>query len=68
MLGVLYYDGQFDDSRLLIDLAQTAEHQGAVLLNYARVTGLLHDADGFVDGLAIRDMEFAGARASPPVA
>src|SRR6202795_2145211 len=27
--GVLYYDGQFDDSRLLIDLAQTAEAQGA---------------------------------------
>src|SRR5258707_6702866 len=25
--GVLYFDGQFDDSRLLIDLAQTAEQQ-----------------------------------------
>src|ERR1700678_4310377 len=35
--GVLYYDGQFDDSRLLIDLAQTAESEGAALLNYARV-------------------------------
>src|SRR5271169_1007477 len=29
--GVLYYDGQFDDSRLLIDLAETAVEQGAVL-------------------------------------
>ena len=38
--GVLYYDGQFDDSRLLIDLAQTADQQGAVLLNYAPVTRL----------------------------
>jgi len=55
--GVLYYDGQFDDSRLLIDLAQTAEQQGAVLLNYARVVGLTHDADGFVDGLVVRDLE-----------
>src|SRR6266851_5428515 len=28
--GVIYYDGQFDDARLLINLAQTAEQQGAV--------------------------------------
>src|SRR5271154_7032860 len=41
--GVVYYDGQFDDSRLLINLAQTAEEQGAVLLNYATVTRLIHD-------------------------
>ncbi|MGA2439600.1 MAG: glycerol-3-phosphate dehydrogenase/oxidase [Tepidisphaeraceae bacterium] len=55
--GVLYYDGQFDDSRLLIDLAQTAERQGAVLLNYARVVGLTHDHDGFVDGLVFDELE-----------
>src|SRR5687767_5875368 len=47
--GILYYDGQFDDSRLLIDLARTAETHGAVLLNYAPVVGLTHDGDGFVD-------------------
>src|SRR4051795_13553051 len=44
--GILYYDGQFDDARLLINLAQTAEQLGAVLINYAPVTGLTHDADG----------------------
>lgn len=55
--GVLYYDGQFDDSRLLINLAQTAERQGAVLLNYAPVVGLTHDAEGFVDGIAFTDLE-----------
>jgi glycerol-3-phosphate dehydrogenase len=55
--GVLYYDGQFDDSRLLINLAQTAEQQGAVLLNYARVVGLTHGADGFVDGFVFADVE-----------
>ena len=55
--GVLYYDGQFDDSRLLIALAQSAEKQGAVLLNYAPVVGLTHDAEGFVDGLVVRDLE-----------
>ncbi|HOQ62094.1 MAG TPA: FAD-dependent oxidoreductase, partial [Vicinamibacterales bacterium] len=30
--GVVYYDGQFDDSRLLVNLAQTAAEQGATLL------------------------------------
>ncbi|HSR52290.1 MAG TPA: glycerol-3-phosphate dehydrogenase/oxidase [Acidobacteriota bacterium] len=39
--GVLYYDGQFDDSRLALALARTAADQGATLLNYLRVTGLL---------------------------
>jgi glycerol-3-phosphate dehydrogenase len=55
--GVLYFDGQFDDSRLLIDLARTAEEQGAVLLNYAPVVGLTHDHDGFLDGLIFDDLE-----------
>src|ERR1043166_139558 len=55
--GVLYHDGQFDDSRLLINLAQTAAEQGACLLNYVRVTGLIKDADGFVTGLECRDEE-----------
>ncbi len=55
--GVLYHDGQFDDSRLLISLAQTAAEQGACLLNYARVTRLLKDADGLVNGLAFQDAE-----------
>ena len=39
--GVIYYDGQFDDSRLAINLAQTAVEKGGVLLNYMKVTGLL---------------------------
>ena len=33
--GVIYFDGQFDDSRLLINLVATACEQGATLLNYA---------------------------------
>src|SRR3954451_14877871 len=55
--GVLYYDGQFDDSRLLIDLARTADQQGATLVNYARVVGLTHDGEGFVNGLTFEDLE-----------
>ncbi len=34
--GVIYYDGQFDDSRLLIHLLMTAAEHGATVLNYAR--------------------------------
>jgi glycerol-3-phosphate dehydrogenase len=55
--GVLYYDGQFDDARLLINLAQTAEHHGAVLLNYAPVVGITRDAEGFVDGIVFTELE-----------
>jgi glycerol-3-phosphate dehydrogenase len=49
--GVVYFDGQFDDSRLLINLVQTASEQGAVLLNYARVTEVKSH------GVRFRDME-----------
>ena len=55
--GVIYFDGQFDDSRLLIHLIATACGLGAVALNYAAVTGLTQGADGFVDGVQVRDAE-----------
>jgi glycerol-3-phosphate dehydrogenase len=38
---VVYYDGQFDDARLLIHLAMTAADHGAALVNYCPATGLL---------------------------
>src|SRR5437588_10604892 len=37
--GVVYYDGQFDDARLLINMVSTAAEQGATLANYCPVTG-----------------------------
>jgi glycerol-3-phosphate dehydrogenase len=55
--GVVYYDGQFDDARLLVNMVATAAEQGATLLNYAPVTGLERDADGFVDGVVAHDLE-----------
>ncbi len=39
--GVLYHDGQFDDAKLAIGIAQTAAQYGAVLLNYFPVTAFL---------------------------
>ncbi|MGD2070015.1 MAG: glycerol-3-phosphate dehydrogenase/oxidase [Gemmatimonadota bacterium] len=55
--GVVYHDGQFDDARLLVHLAMTAVEQGAVLVNYARVTGLVRDGSGFTDGVTVHDVE-----------
>jgi len=54
--GVIYYDGQFDDARLAIELASTAASQGAVVLNYAPVVRLLKNND-VVSGLVARDEE-----------
>lgn len=55
--GVVYYDGQFDDTRLLINLMTTAVEQGATLLNYAKVTELHKNSAGIVDGLSWMDVE-----------
>jgi glycerol-3-phosphate dehydrogenase len=59
--GVLYHDGQFDDARLLIDLAQTAEGQGAVLVNRAPVVGLVHGNGGFIEAVRYRDGDINGS-------
>jgi glycerol-3-phosphate dehydrogenase len=55
--GVVYYDGQFDDARLLIHLAMTAADHGGTLVNYCPATGLLRDDEGYVNGLTARDDE-----------
>jgi glycerol-3-phosphate dehydrogenase len=54
--GVVYYDGQFDDSRLAITLMRTFADLGGVALNYARVAGLLK-TDGRISGVGFVDLE-----------
>ncbi len=54
--GVMYYDGQFDDARLAVNLAQTVVDQGGHVLNYAKVTGLLK-SNGLILGAQIEDTE-----------
>lgn len=54
--GVEYFDGQFDDARLAITLAQTAADHGACLLNYMRVTGL-QKSDDLTSGVNFTDVE-----------
>lgn len=55
--GVLYFDGQFDDSRLLINMVATAFEHGAALLNYAAVEALTKDGQGCVNGVVAVDAE-----------
>ncbi|UJH90609.1 glycerol-3-phosphate dehydrogenase/oxidase [Antarcticibacterium sp. 1MA-6-2] len=54
--GVLYFDGQFDDSRLAINLAQTSAENGGVLLNYMKVTSLIKDDNGKISGVTAQDV------------
>jgi len=54
--GVIYHDGQFDDSRLVVNLAQTAAAQGATPINYIEVVKLVKKND-FVGGVIARDLE-----------
>lgn len=54
--GVLYHDGQFDDSRLAMNMVRTAVDAGACLLNYMKVTSLLKEG-GQIAGVSVRDEE-----------
>ena len=55
--GVVYHDGQFDDARLLINMARTAGDQGACVCNYVRVEELVKGAAGRVVGVLALDRE-----------
>jgi glycerol-3-phosphate dehydrogenase len=55
--GVVYHDGQFDDTRLLTHLMMTAADHGATILNYCAAVELLRGDDGFLNGLTVEDRE-----------
>ncbi|MFV8343163.1 FAD-dependent oxidoreductase [Flavobacterium sp. XS2P39] len=55
--GVIYQDGQFDDSRLAINIAQTAVENGACLLNYSKVINLLKNDSDQIIGVLTEDQE-----------
>ncbi|MDD2797329.1 MAG: glycerol-3-phosphate dehydrogenase/oxidase [Bacteroidales bacterium] len=52
--GVLYHDGQFDDARLAINIAQTAAKKGATVLNYFQVIKL-NKIKGKISGVEVCD-------------
>lgn len=55
--SVVYFDGQFDDARLLINLVTTAFERGATLLNYAKVFELIKNAHNIIEGVKFQDAE-----------
>lgn len=55
--GVIYHDGQFDDARLLLNMARTAHDHGACLLNYVAVTDLTKNGQGAITGVKAIDQE-----------
>ncbi|MBC7949039.1 MAG: glycerol-3-phosphate dehydrogenase/oxidase [Chitinophagaceae bacterium] len=57
--GILYHDGQFDDSRLAINLAQSIADGGGDVINYVRVAGLVKDKEGRICGVKVIDEETA---------
>jgi glycerol-3-phosphate dehydrogenase len=54
--GVRYFDCQFDDSRLAVNLLQTLYGLGGLALNYMEVTGLIRDGAD-ISGVLARDHE-----------
>lgn len=54
--GVIYHDGQFDDTRLLINMMQTAKEQGATVLNYTQFVDFTKNLAGLIDGAIIQNV------------
>jgi len=52
--GVVYYDGQFNDARMAVSLALTAQQHGAVIGNHVQAVDLLKE-QGKVCGALVRD-------------
>ena len=55
--GVVYHDGQFDDSRMAFALAESCARYEGIVLNYFKVTGLLKDERGKINGVSARDID-----------
>ena len=54
--GTIYYDGQFDDARLAVNMAQTVVDLGGTVINYMKVVDLTKSG-GMVNGAVIEDQE-----------
>lgn len=53
--GVLYYDGQLDDARYCLALAQSASEGGATVANYVAVKGFRKDNAGKLNAVHATD-------------
>jgi glycerol-3-phosphate dehydrogenase len=55
--GIVYHDGQFDDSRMAVTLAMACVENGGMVLNYFRVNSLLRDEKNKISGVLAKDLE-----------
>lgn len=55
--GVLYHDGQFDDARFALSLAQTINHMGGSAINYMKLVALQKNNQGNITGAELQDRE-----------
>ena len=55
--GVVYHDGQFDDSRMAIAIASACIENRGTILNYFKVNGLLKDEKARIIGVKAKDTE-----------
>ncbi|MEL7221547.1 MAG: FAD-dependent oxidoreductase, partial [Bacteroidota bacterium] len=53
---VLYYDGQLDDARYCLALAQTAEAKGAAVANHVELIDFEKEEDGQIQAAIARDL------------
>ncbi|MCF6168571.1 MAG: glycerol-3-phosphate dehydrogenase/oxidase [Lutibacter sp.] len=54
--SVLYHDGQFDDSRLGLNMAQTIIQKGGTAINYVKVCNFLKE-NSIINGVIAQDFE-----------
>ncbi len=54
--GVLYHDGQFDDSRLAMDLLHSLHDEGGLALSYFEAIAIRKDEKGKINGIRCRDL------------
>ena len=53
--GIVYYDGQFDDARLCIDLMRTIISKGGTCINHCGFSSFIKDEKGIITGAIIKD-------------
>lgn len=54
--GISYFDGQFDDAKLAVNMLQTFIKKGGVAVNYAHFTNFLKEDNGKINGLSFYDV------------
>ena len=54
--GIAYYDAQFNDARLNVLLARTAEMEGACVCNKVELISLIKNDSGKITGAVVKDL------------